>query len=243
MYRKLYEVLLPVLMTVIVLAGCSVNAPSSDKLSEVEELYDQEQYQNAMNVARYNLQEGNKPGDMASITTVWKVQLLQGGKTIDYAQQFYFQAKDRIVDTGPAVIPFMGKSLLKDPYNTVRLFSLYALAEFDDSLSTSYLARVFEPEYTMGGKPSDVTEEFLKSEAITVLSGRGFTGIYDEAVKLAENPDPEMQAKAVTALGAIGGEKAIPVLEALSERAKSSKDGDWVSELADSTVARIKRGQ
>jgi hypothetical protein len=243
MYFKLLEKLSLVLVMIVIVAGCSVEAPSSDKLSEVEELYDQEQYQNAMNVARYNLQEGNKPGDMASITTVWKVQLLQGGKTIDYAQQFYMQAKERIVDAGPSVVPFMGKTLLKDPYNTVRLFSLYALAEFNDSLSTSYVAKVFEPGYTMGTKPSDVTEEFLKSEAIVILAGRGYEGIFDEAVNLADNSDPEMQAKAVTALGSIGGEKSIPVLEALSKKAHGNRESDWVGELADSTVARLKRGE
>ena len=241
MLGKLSTKLSLVFIGALILAGCSISAPKSDKLSEVEELYDQEQYQNAMNVARYNLQEGNKPGDLASITTVWKVQLVQGGKSIDYAQQFYFQAHERIIEAGPALIPYMGRALLKDPYNTVRLFSLYALAEFNDSLSTSYIAKVFEPDYTMGNKPSDVTEEFIKSEAIVVLSGRGYTGIYDEAVKLAGSTDQELQAKAVTALGAIGGEKAIPVLEEIAAKAHSQKS--WVGELADSTVAKLKRGQ
>lgn len=225
----------------VLVVGCSVNVPAGNQLSEVEKLYDQQQYKNAMNVARYNL--GKDVSDLASITSVWKVQLVQGGKTIDYTQQFYFQAQDMIKKTGPELILFMGRALHKDPHNTVRLFALYTLAEFDDSVSTNYLASVFDPGFTLGTKSSDVTMEFLKSEAVQVLSNRGYDGIFDEAVELSKSLDPEIMAKAVSALGVIGGDKALPVLEEVSKRVQGNKDTDWVGELADSTAAKIKRGQ
>jgi hypothetical protein len=241
MIHRLRAVVSIFLASVILAVGCSVSVPEKNQLSEVEKLYDQQQYKNAMNVARFNL--GKDGGDLASITTVWKVQLIQGGKTIDYAQQFYFQAQEMIKKTGPELVPYMGLTLLKDPYNTVRLFALYALAEFNDSLSTDYLARVFEPDYALGLKSSDVTLEFLKSEAVQVLSGRGYEGIFDDAVELAKSSDPDIMAKAVSALGAIGGQKALPILEEISSRAHSNSETDWVGEIADSTVAKIKRGE
>ncbi|MBW7996267.1 MAG: HEAT repeat domain-containing protein [Candidatus Glassbacteria bacterium] len=234
--------LISLIITVgVIIVGCSVSVPQGDRLSEVEQLYDQQQYQNAMSVARYNLNK--KSSDLASITTVWKVQLVQGGKSIDYAQQFYLQAKERIIEKGAELIPFMGKALLKDPYNTVRLFCLYALAEFEDSLSTHYLVQVFDPGFTLGSKSSDVTLEFLRSEAAMALANHGYTDIYDQVVELANSQDPEIQAKAVTVLALVGGEKAIPVLEEISRQAHGKADTDWVGELADSTVARLKRGE
>ncbi len=241
MIHRLVSVASLMLAACMLVVGCSVSVPDSGKLSEVEKLYDQEQYKNAMSVARYNL--GKDPGDLASITTVWKVQLVQGGKTIDYAQQLYFQAQEMIGKAGPGLIPFMGRALQKDPYNTVRLFALYTLAEFDDTLSTNYVAKIFEPGYTLGLKASDVTLEFMKSEAVQVLANRGYEKIFDDVVELSKSSDPEIVAKAVSALGAIGGQKALPVLEEISSRLHADKDSDWVGELADSTVAKIKRGE
>ncbi len=241
MILRFGSVLLFILAAGILALGCSVSAPAGSELSEVEKLYDQVQYKNAMNVARYNL--GKDVGDLASITTVWKVQLVQGGKTFDYAQQFYYQAQETVKKTGPGVVPFMGRALHKDPYNTVRLFALYALAEFDDSVSTNYLAKIFEPDYALGLKSSDVTLEFLKADAVQVLVGRGYEGMFDEVVKLAESSDPDIMAKAVSALGVIGGQKALPVLEEVSNRVRGNRDIDWVGEMADSTAAKIKRGE
>ena len=221
--------------------ACGISAPPQGKLSEVEELYDQEQYENAMNVARFNLNKNSD--DLASSTTVWKVQLIQGTKSIDYTQQFFFQAKDLVTKAGPGVVPFLGRALGKDPYNTVRLFSVYCLGLFDDSLSTGYIKKVFTPDYTLGEKASNVTLEFLRAEAGQILAERKVGEVFDGIAALAADKDPEIKVKAATALGFLADPRGIPVLEQMMKEVKNDPEIGWLAELADSSIAKIKRAQ
>ena len=230
-----------ILVSLLMVFGCTLDVPKEDKLSEVEQLYEQAQYQNAMNVARYNLSKN--PKDPASVTTVWKVQVIQGDNTIDYVQQLYFGAKEMVVEFGESSIPYMGRGLMEDSYNTVRLFCLYALAEFDDSLSTNFIARVFEPEYTLGTKASDVSLEFLRSEAATIMGNRQYTPAFEGIAALAEIDDAEIASKVAIAFGAMGDKRAIPVLEKISEKYAGKTNDSWVSEVAENSLKILKGSQ
>ncbi|MFH1069406.1 MAG: hypothetical protein V1794_07255, partial [Candidatus Glassbacteria bacterium] len=170
-------------VSILVLA-CGISAPpQGNKLTEVEELYDQGQYQDAMSVARFNLNKNS--ADLAAKTTVWKVQLISGTKSIDYTQQFFFQAKEMVTEAGPGVVPYFGRTIAKDPYNTVRLFSVYCLSIFDDSLSTGFLKQVFAPDYTLGEKASNVSLDFLRAEAAGFLAERKVKDMFDGIAALA----------------------------------------------------------
>ncbi len=230
-----------ILITLLVIFGCTVEVPEEQKLSEVEKLYRQEQYQNTMNVARFNLSKD--PRDPASVVTVWKVQVIQGTKSIDYVQQFYFQAKETVIAFGEPTIPYLVRGLMEDSHNTVRLFCLYALAEFDDTLSTNYIAKVFEPSYTLGSKPSNVTLEFLRAEAATVMGNRQHTAAFEGVAALAETDDAEIAHRVAIAFGAMGDKRAIPVLEKMSEKYAGKADDSWVTEVADNSLKILKGSQ
>ena len=229
-----------IFISLLMVLACTVEVPREGRLSEVEELYEQAQYQDAMNVARFNLSKN--PKDPASVTTVWKVQVIQGDNTIDYVQQLYFGAKEMVIDFGESSIPYMGRALMEDSYNTVRLFCLYALAEFDDSLSTSYIARVFEPTYTLGAKPSNVTLEFLRGEAATVLGNRKYTPAFEGIAALAKTDDAEIASKVAIALGTMGDERAIPILEEMSKKYAGKPNDSWVTEVAENSLKILKGG-
>lgn len=236
-YSRFYSILITLLMVF----GCTVEMPKEKKLSEVEELYQQEQYQNAMSVARFNLRKD--PKDPASVVTVWKVQVIQGTKSIDYTQQFYFQAKERIIKFGNPSVPYLGSGLMEDSYNTVRLFCLYGLAEFDDTLATNYIAKVFEPTYTLGSKPSNVTLEFLRGEAAMVMGNRQHTAAFEGVAALAETDDAEIASKVAIAFGAMGDKRAIPVLEKMSEKYAGKPNDSWVTEVAENSLKILKGSQ
>jgi len=221
--------------------GCTVEAPKEEKLSEVEDFYNQGQYQNAMSVARFNLSKD--PKDPASVVTVWKVMVIQGTKSINYTQQFYLQAKERVIEFGKPLIPYLGRGLMDDPYNTVRLFCLYSLAEFDDSVSTDYIAKVFEPSYTLGSKLSNVTLEYLRGEAATVLGNRQHTAAFEGVAALAETDDAEIASKVAIAFGAMGDKRAIPVLEKMSEKYAGKPNDSWVAEVAENSLKILKGSQ
>ena len=230
-----------ILITLLIIFGCTVEVPKEQKLSEVEELYQQERYQNAMSVARFNLSKD--PKDTASVVTVWKVQVIQGTKSIDYVQQFYFQAKERIIAFGEPLIPYLARALMEDSHNTVRLFCLYALAEFDDTLSTNYIAKVFEPTYTLGNKPSNVTLEFLRGEAATVMGNRQHAAAFEGIAVLAETDDAEIASRVAIAFGAMGDKRAIPVLEKMSKKYAGKPNDSWVAEVADNSLKILKGSQ
>jgi len=230
-----------IILSLLIVTGCDLSVKQQEKLTEVEQLYNQEQYQNAMNVARFNLSKN--PQDLASIVTVWKIQVLQGTKSTEYVQQFYSQARERVLDYGEKLIPYLGRALAEDPYNTVRLFALYCLSEFEDTLSSRYLAKVLEPDYELGRKPSNVTLDLLRTEAAMILGKRKYTPAFDGIVALTKNPDGEVRATAAMALGFLGDERALPVLEELRKDNYTVGGSRWVAEMADSAIARIKRGQ
>lgn len=230
-----------ILITLLIIFGCTVEVPKEQKLSEVEKLYQQERYKDAMNVARFNLRKD--PRDPASVVTVWKVQMITGTKSIDYTQQFYFQAKETVIAFGEPSIPYLAKGLMEDSHNTVRLFCLYALAEFVDTLSTNYIAKVFEPSYTLGSKPSNVTLEFLRAEAATVMGNRQHTAAFEGVAALAETDDVEIASRVAIAFGAMGDKRAIPVLEKMSKRYAGKRDDSWVAEVADNSLKILKGSQ
>ena len=232
-----------VLVSLLVVIGCTVDVPKGDKLSEVEGLYDKEQYQDALNVARFNLKKDSDNPDPASVVTVWKVQVIQGTKSIDYVQQFYFGAKETILDFGPPSIPYLGRGLMEDSYNTVRLFCLYAMAEFDDTLSTNFIARVFEPTYTLGPKPGNVTLEFLRGEAATVMGNRRYIPAFEGVAALAETDDAEIASKVAIALGSMGDKRAIPFLEEISKKYAGRSNDSWVAEMAENSLKILKGSQ
>lgn len=221
------------------IAGCGVSAPDSGRISEVELLYQQGQYQNALNVARYNI--NNNVDKLASIVVVWKVQVLQGTQSIDYVQSFYNEAQSRVKDFGPGLIPYLCRGLSEDPYNTVRLFSLYALSEFEDTTAAHCASKIFEPGYAMGQKPSNVTQDFLKSEAALILGARQYKPAFDGIAALSANTDIEILSKVAQALGMLQDPRGVPVLEEMKKTLPSSRDGLFVVELADSAIARIQR--
>lgn len=219
--------------------GCSVSVPDSAKVSEVEQLYQQGQYQNALSVARYNI--NNDVDKMASIMVVWKVQVLQGTQSVDYVQSFYNEAQSRVLDFGPGLIPHLCRGLSEDPYNTVRLFCMYALSEFEDTTAVRCVSVIFEPGYTMGQKPSNVTLDFLKSEAALIVGARQYKAAFEGIAELASNPDIEIRSKVAQALGMMQDPRGVAVLEEMKKSLPSSRDGLFVEELADSAIARIQR--
>ena len=169
--------------------------------------------------------------------------MIQGTKSIDYVQQFYFQAKETVISFGEPTIPYLARGLMEDSHNTVRLFCLYALAEFDDTLSTNYIAKVFEPSYTLGSKPSNVTLEFLRAEAATVMGNRQHTAAFEGVAALAETDDAEIASRVAIAFGAMGDKRAIPVLEKMSEKYAGKSDDSWVTEVADNSLKILKSSQ
>jgi HEAT repeat protein len=230
--------------TVIVLffslvLGCNISVEKKEQLSEVDQLYNQGQYTNALNIARFNLSKN--PKDPASIITVWKIQVIQSTKSFDFVQQFYFLAQPKVRESGSPLIPYLGKALLNDRQNAVRLFCLYCLSEFQDTVSTNYIIRIFEPNNTLGDKPGNITLEILRVEAATILAGRQHTPVFDHLVTLAGSQDQEIRARAVTAMGILGDKRAIPVLEKMTGDPYGQGSVRSVAEIADSALAKIKR--
>lgn len=224
---------------IAIVAGCGV-APHKEKLSEVEDLYQQGQYQNAMSVARYNL--NNHENEAAAIVVVWKVQVLQGTQSVEYVQALYNEAQARVKEFGPSLIPFLCRSLSEDPYNSVRLFCLYALSEFEDTTAVKCVAQVLDPSYALGAKPSDITLEFMQTEAAMVLGARKYTAAFDGIAKLASSQNQDTQSKVAQALGMLGDPRGIPVLEVIKKSQPQTREGMFVTEMADSSIARLQRG-
>ncbi|MEA2064246.1 MAG: hypothetical protein U9P14_11145 [Gemmatimonadota bacterium] len=160
----------------ILAAACGVSPPAEDqgsKLSEIEQLYDEAKYKDAMNVARYNLNKD--PKDPVTIVVVWKTQVLQGTKSIEYVQEFFKRASEKVPEYGSELVPPLARALKTDANNPVRLFCLLCLGELPDEAAGNEIASVFDPGYTMGDKPSNVTLDYLKSEANRLLEQRGYT--------------------------------------------------------------------
>lgn len=231
--NKLSVMMLMLCGMIIFLGSCEVKPPAGGaRLSEVEKLYDQGNYKDAMNVARYNLK--NEPKDPASVVTVWKVQILQGTKSKDYTTEFFKAARDRIADFGNDLIPYLGRGLTSDSSNPVRLFCLLCLGELPDNASSEQICKVFEPGYTLGAKPSDVTLDDLRNEAALILSMRRYIPAFDGIAAMAESENPGTRVVAAMALGYLGDKRALPILEKLSQDQN-------VGVIADSSIARINR--
>lgn len=220
-------------------SSCGV-APHKEKLSEVEDLYQQGQYQNAMSVARYNL--NNHENEAAAVVVVWKVQVLQGTQSVEYVQALYNEAQARVKEFGPSLVPYLCRGLAEDPYNSVRLFCLYALSEFEDTTAVKGIAQVLDPAYSLGIKPSDITIELMQSEAAMVLGARKYTAAFDGIAKLASSQNQDTQSKVAQALGMLGDPRAIPVLEEIKKSLPQTREGMFVAEMADSSIARLQRG-
>ena len=232
---------LPVLLISMIffLAGCEISPPSKgEKLSEVEQLYNQSNFKDAMNVARYNLK--NNPKDPASVVTVWKTQVLQGTKSKVYVQQLFKAVKERVPEFGNGLIPFLGRGVLVDSHNTVRLFCLLCLGELPDVSSSDLIAKVFDPGYILGDKPSDVTLDCLRGEAGLVLGKRKYSQVYEGIIALTESEDGEVRGNAAMALGYLGDERALPKLEELTKDEFKLRGARYVAEKADSAISLIK---
>ena len=130
--------------------------------------------------------------------------------------------------------------MLKDEHNTVRLFCLLCLAELPDVSSSELLAKVFDPGYTLGNKPSDVTLDCLRGEAGLVLGKLKYSQVYEGIVALTESEDGEVRGKAAMALGYLGDERALPKLEELAKDEFKLRNVRYVAEKADSAIALIK---
>ncbi|MBN2288427.1 MAG: HEAT repeat domain-containing protein [Candidatus Glassbacteria bacterium] len=223
-----------ILLTGLLLAmpGCEIKPPAQgEKLSEVEQLYDQENYKDAMNVARYNLKDD--PKDPASVITVWKIQMLQGSDTKLYAQQLFKAVRERLPEFGSDLIPYLGRGLTKDENNPVRLFCLLCLTELPETASSEQIAKVLEPGYTLGAKTSDVILDDLQVEAALMLGMRRYTPAYEGIVALTGSGNAATRGEAVMALGYLGDQRALPVLEELTKNSE-------VAAKADSAIALIK---
>jgi len=215
-----------------ILGGCEIKPPQQgERLSEVEQLYNQGNFKDAMSVARYNLKKN--PKDPASVVTVWKVQLLQGTKSEEYARQFFNVARQRVSDFGNALIPYLARGMLTDASNPVRLFCLLCLGDLPEPASSEAIAKVLEPDYTLGDKPSDVNLDCLRSEAALLLAVRRYSPAFEGIVALTKSEDGETRGNAAMALGYLGDQRALPILEEL----KKDKE---VAARADSAIAFIK---
>jgi HEAT repeat protein len=223
----------------LLIAGCMPTGKPKEQVSEVEKMYQEQRYEDAMNIARYNLNQN--PKDIASIIVVWKIQVLQGTKSIDYVQSFYSQAQAKVKEFGPALIPYLGQTLTSDPYNTVRLFALYALSEFPDTTADQYIIKLFAPDYMLGYKPSNVAFDFMRSEAAMILGVHKYSPAFADISGMLKNPDLEIQAKAAQALGLLGDKRAIPALEELVKTSPKTGNGKFAAEMADTAIAKINR--
>lgn len=214
-YKVLNLFVISALLAVTVIACAPPKPAEGDKLSEVEQLYQQERYTDAMNVARFNL--GKDPKDFASIVTVWKVQVMQGNRTVEYATQYFKGAQQKVGDYGSGLAPYLARGLKEDVNNAVRLFCLLCLGEIQDSTSSAALMSVFDASYTVGPKATEITKEYLSGEAAQLLGIRQYKQAYDTIVSfIGSTQDAYAKAKAIIGLGFMGDQRAVEVLQPLA---------------------------
>ena len=218
----------------IVMVCCEISPPQGgERLSEIEQMYNQGNYKDAMNVARYNLK--NNPQDPASVVTVWKVQVLQGTKSKVYVQQMFKAVRERLSDFGNPIILYLGRGMTDDASNPVRLFCLLCLGELPEVSSSEQIVKVLDPGYTLGNKPSDITLGYLQGEAALILAMRRYTEAFEGIAALTGSEDEECRGKAAMALGYLGDQRALPILEKLT-----GDQSKTVAAKADSAIAFIK---
>ncbi len=190
----------------LLLSGCSGQEDQAQKY------YEMEKYDVALNVANKVLTRDKDNARMALL--VWKIQILtqycEDAKSVELACSLI---REKASHYGDRVIPFLVEAL-GEKRACVKLFAVYTLG---DVQSPEIFPILKEVALGNVGQLEDgsITKEVIQGAALITLGQRGEKEAYQLMLDATRSENGTLRAMATEALGYIGDESTIALLEEL----------------------------
>jgi len=170
-------------------------------------------YEAALNVAKDVLAKNKDNPDMA--TLVWKIQIVtQFCDDIQSLEYACSSIREKAASYGDRILPPL-KNAIKEEKGCVKLFAVYILGNIDSPEVYPILSEVAKGRVEPLEEGGTITKEMIQGGALITLGQRGNKEAYQLMLDATKSESGQLRMMATEALGYVGDESTISVLEEL----------------------------
>jgi hypothetical protein len=205
---KLQRNWITILFLVLLLyAGCS------SEIDQAQKYYEMGKYDAALNVANKVLAKDKENAEIAAI--VWKIQIItrycDDVRKVEYACS---SIREMAVPYGNRIFEPL-KRALQEEEGCIKLFAVYILGNVDNPEVYPILSEIATGNIKPLKEGSSISREIIQGGALVTLGQRGNKEAFPLMVEATKSENGELRAMATEALGYVGDESTIPILEEL----------------------------
>ncbi len=197
----------------VIFSAVVIFAACSSESNQARKFYQMGRYDAALNVAKDIL--ARDKDDMEMATMVWKIQIItqfcDNVKSVEYACSLI---REKASPYGTAIVPSL-KDALQEEKGCIKLFAVYILGNIDSPEVFPILSKIAEGQIEPIEEGGAITKEMVQGGALITLGQRGNKEAYPIMIDATKSESGELRTMATEALGYIGDENTIPVLEEL----------------------------
>jgi HEAT repeat protein len=197
----------------IIFSAVVIFASCSSEVKQAQKYYQMGRYEAALNVAKDVLARDEDDVDMAIL--VWKIQIItqfcDNVKSVEYACSLI---REKSAPYGTVILSPL-KDALQEEKGCIKLFAVYILGNVDSPEVFPILSEVAGGQIGPLEEGGAITREMIQGGALITLGQRGNTEAYSLMMEAIKSESGELRSMATEALGYIGDENTIPVLEEL----------------------------
>ncbi len=191
----------------LVFLGCS------SEIDQAQKYYQMGKYDAALNVANKVLARDKDNAEIA--TLVWKIQIItqycDDVKKVEYACS---SIREMAVPYGDRILEPLKQSL-REEEGCIKLFAVYILGNLDSPEVYSVLSEIAMGNVDPLKEGGSISREMIQGGALVTLGQRGDRDAFPLMVDATKSESGELRAMATEALGYVGDETTLPILEAL----------------------------
>ncbi len=205
---KLQRYWITILFSVLLLyAGCS------SEIDQAQKYYEMGKYDAALNVANKVLAKDRENAEVAAL--VWKIQIItrycDDVRKVEYACS---SIREMAVPYGNRILEPL-KRALKEEEGCIKLFAVYILGNVDSPEVYPILSEIATGNIEPLKEGSSISREMIQGGALVTLGQRGDKVAFPLMVEATKSENGELRAMATEAMGYVGDESTIPILEEL----------------------------
>jgi hypothetical protein len=194
------------LMLLVLLSACS------GEVDEARKYYSMGKYEAALNVANRALKKDRGDPDMAAL--VWKIQIrMQYCSDVASVEMACSLIREKAVPFGVRIIPAL-REALQEEEGCIKLFAIYTLGNIDSPEVPEILSAAAAGDFGPL-KDGTISGDMIRGAALITLGQRGDKDAYPLMVEAARSESGDLRAMATEALGYVGDENTVPLLEEL----------------------------
>ena len=191
----------------LLFTGCT------NEVDQAQKYYQMGRYETALNVAKKVLEKDKENAEVAAL--IWKIQIItrycDDVESVEYACS---SIREMAVPYGERIIEPLREALGEDE-GCIKLFAVYILGNVDSPQVYPILSEIAAGHVGPLKEGSRITAEVIQGGALITLGQRGDKEAYQMMLDATKSESGDLRAMATEALGYVGDESTIPVLEEL----------------------------